>query len=451
MKKSQYIHFFDCCDQYVGYSWLANDYTSFPLAKKDSVKRILDNPNTVLTNKDSSIYKKLMKKQILIPEGVDEFHYIWDQHKKAIRNTNRLRLIILPTLACNLDCPYCYETHTNSKMEPNLVKNIKSYLKKKVGNLKHLSLSWFGGEPLLYPDIIQDIGNFASELATEARVIFDSSITTNATLLTDDNISVLDKTGVRQLQVTLDGSSSTHNRTRVPADGTDTYDQIVDNVKNYLDFNPDNRLTLRIHLHSTDEQEFEGIKRIFDEFETCKNQLDIYLRQLFSSCTEEWNHDLLEAEGVSPTDKRDDKKEKVMLKLYEEALKRGFEIARAEKTLSACYADYDSGWVVKPDGLLHKCTVALEEDRSLARLTENGIKYFWGKYSRWQKRTSQDSFSKEMKNCSVFPFSWGGCPYSNYQNPSKSASCKEIKESVRTKEKLMAIKSRYKSEECHEN
>lgn len=404
----------------------------------------MSNPDEVLTNNDSDIYEKLMKKKLLIPDGVDEFQYVLNQHKKTVHNNDFLRLIILPTLSCNLNCPYCYETNKNSKMEDEVVRKVKSYLKKKIDGLETLLVSWFGGEPLLYPGIIQDIGTFASKLAHKKDVEFRSTITTNGTLLTEDEIKVLEETEVREMQVTLDGYKSTHNQKRIPVDGSGTYDQMVTNVKNYLDYNPKSSLVLRVHIHSVDQEEVNGIRRIFDEFYDHRDQMRIYFRQLFSSCTEGWDRDLVNETQDLPDDRVSDKKDDQILTLYEEAIEEDFRIYFG-KSLSSCYADYDSCWVIKPDGLLHKCTVALEEDRSLGRLTENGVKYFWDRYTTWQKRSSDDFDREEIRNCSVFPLSWGKCPYSKYQNPDQTSNCREIKNSIRTKEKLLGIKSRYVS------
>lgn len=441
MKKSKYCYFFTYKDQYVGYSWLADDYVSFPLEVKERVKRLLNNPDEVLTNEDVMIFEELLKKQMFIPKEVDEFHYIWDQHKQAIHKDDFLRLIVLPTLSCNLNCPYCYETHDGSKMGKKITRNVKAYIKKKMESLKGLTISWFGGEPLLYPDIIGDVGVFASQISRKSDVEFDSTITTNATLLSEETIQILDEAGVNELQVTIDGSKATHNQTRIPANGRNTYEQIVKNVKNFLDYDPENNLILRVHIHSTDNKEINGIRKLFVEFAGYKGQLKLYFRQLFSSCTEAWDQDLVD-ETRSLLGDVDDRKDDLMLTLYNEAIEEGFRLYFG-KSLSSCYADYDSSWVIRPDGLLHKCTTALEKERSLGRLTENGVKYFWDKYTTWKKRTSDNFDREEIKDCSVFPLSWGKCPYSKYQNPGLTSNCKEIKDSVRTKEKLLGIKSRY--------
>lgn len=441
MKKSQYSYFFDFEDQFVGYSWLSDGYVAFPESEKEIVEKILDNPDEVLTNLDAKIFKKLLQNQVLVPEGVDEYQYILDQHKKAIHDNDFLRLIILPTLSCNLDCPYCYETHEGSKMEKDTVQHIKSYLEKKLNSLKKLTISWFGGEPLLYPEIIRNISHFASKEAEKSGVYYNGTITTNATLLSEENISLLKKVGVSEVHVTLDGSKTTHDQKRIPAEGGKTYENIVTNVKNFLDQGPENKLILRVHIHSKDKREIKGIQKIFEEFERYRSQIKIYFRQLFSSCTEAWDHDFLE-ETSSLLPENDYEKDEVMLDLYREAIDKDFPIYFG-KSLAACYADYDSSWVIKPDGLVHKCTVALEEGRSLGRLTKDGIKYFWDRYTDWQQKTSDNFDREELQNCPYFPLSWGKCPYSKYQNPDQKSSCKEMNNSVRTQEKLLGIKSRY--------
>ncbi len=447
MKKSRYSYFFDCSGSFVGYSWLADDYVSFPLDEKKIVEKILKNPDAVLTNKDSRVFRKLMETRVLIPEKVEEFNYIWQQHLEATRRNDELRLIILPTLSCNLNCPYCYETHAGGRITTGVVSNIKSYLEEKIGGLKKLRISWFGGEPLLCPDVIQDIGKFASELTSETGTNFSSDITTNATLLDEDRIKKLDRAGVRKAHITLDGPKTRHDRTRISEGGGKTYEKIISNAKKFLEFNPENKLVLRVHVHSKEESEIQGIGKALDRFEDCKFELKVYFRQLFSSCSEKWSHDQAAGEKLAQSSRQNRKiRAEAIKELYNEALDRGFNLNFSRKSLTACYAARSSAWVIKPDGLLHKCTVALEKERSLGRLAGEGIKYFWDRYTTWKKRASPNFSREGMRNCSVFPLSWGKCPYSSFQNPSEKLTCEEINNSLRTKEKLMALKSRYKRE-----
>lgn len=46
-------------------------------------------------------------------------------------NSDCLRVTILPTLACNFKCWYCYETHKNSRMTTEGVNATRSFIKKR--------------------------------------------------------------------------------------------------------------------------------------------------------------------------------------------------------------------------------------------------------------------------------------------------------------------------------
>jgi len=446
VKRSRYSYFFESGPQFVGYSWLADDYVAFSLEDKENVKQVLQEPEGVVTNGDARIFEKLLKKRIIIPEKVNEFLHIREQHKLAILDTNRLRLIILPTFACNLDCPYCYETGKANKMAPSVINNIKSYLENRAPDLKRIRLSWFGGEPLLYPEIIREIGRFASDLAAENQVEFVSDVTTNGTLLTEDGaLNELSRAGVRKAHVTIDGGKNTHDRKRVPVDGSGTYEQITGNSKRFLDADSENELTLRVHVHSGERREIQGIKRILSEFEGYRNRLKVYFRRVFSSCLDGPDQDLPGDEGKSSVSAGGQSKlEIAMEELYREAVDRGFELNFSRRSLASCYAAYNSTWVVKPDGFLHKCTLALEKERPLGELTEAGINLFWDSYLHWKERSTRQFIEDEISNCSEFPLSWGRCPYANFRNPDKSTESQELKNSIRTREKVLALKSRYR-------
>jgi uncharacterized protein len=79
-----------------------------------------------------------------------------------------LHLILMPTEACNFRCTYCYETFQLKRMQPEVVRGIKTLLSRRAESLSHLSLAWFGGEPLLALDVMEDILLHVRELRVRA-------------------------------------------------------------------------------------------------------------------------------------------------------------------------------------------------------------------------------------------------------------------------------------------
>src|SRR5215210_7733029 len=100
--------------------------------------------------------------------------------------SNRLlHLILLPTEQCNFRCVYCYEDFAAGEMARPMVNGVKSLLARRIANLDLLSLSWFGGEPLLAWPIVEEVQSFALELVRDhPRVRLSSNLTTNGSLLT---------------------------------------------------------------------------------------------------------------------------------------------------------------------------------------------------------------------------------------------------------------------------
>ena len=75
---------------------------------------------------------------------------------------------------------------------------------------KFVRIEYFGGEPLLNK-------NFISKLASELnlrKIPFTASITTNATLINENILTLLYQSNVKVFQITIDGVEETHNTLR---------------------------------------------------------------------------------------------------------------------------------------------------------------------------------------------------------------------------------------------
>ena len=152
-------------------------------------------------------------------------------------------LTICPTMGCNFDCPYCFSTHHGKKMSPQVQDDVVSLAERMLdaSGAQRLDITWFGGEPLLAPQIIESLSSRLISLVERRGGTYSASIITNGYLLTQEVADMLTAAKVEHAQVTIDGIGATHDATRRLADGRPTFDRIVANLR-------DNKLGFHVHV-----------------------------------------------------------------------------------------------------------------------------------------------------------------------------------------------------------
>ncbi len=442
MKESKYVLFFNTESEYVGYSWLSDKYFSFPLSQKEVVKNILEHPDVLLTNLDLKIYRVLYDNRAIVPDSFDEFTYLLSLREKNIYRNDVLQLTILPTMNCNCQCPYCYEVHDNLNISNDTIDEIKELINRRLDNLNYIDISWFGGEPLLGLDVIDDIGSFVGNLSKEKDIVYSSSITSNTTLLDTNACLILQNAGVHQLHVTIEGAKKRHNQVRNFKGGKPTFDLIVQNIINYLEYDSNNIVVMRVHIHSLDTAEIRGVEKMLAGFKKYTDRIRVYFRQIFTSCTDKWSLD------SSSTD-TEMVQSKGWLECVESLLmishKLGFKTPSflTERKLGYCDAEKNYSWIIRPDGFITKCSVGIERERAQATLHNGGIINNWSRLSAWRNKAFDHGL--ECSDCKAFPFCWGLCLYHVYQNPSAEQLkkiCRSFRQSL-LNEAMIAHKLSY--------
>ena len=71
-----------------------------------------------------------------------------------------------------------------------------------------MKVTWFGGEPLLAPEIVESLSQRLIALADECGVEYDAGFITNGYLLDQDTVDMLARCKVVALQTTLAGEPS---------------------------------------------------------------------------------------------------------------------------------------------------------------------------------------------------------------------------------------------------
>lgn len=173
-------------------------------------------------------------------------------------------LTICPTMGCNFDCPYCFEDHRRGKMSAEVQDDVVALAGRMMdaSGAKSLSVSWFGGEPLLAPDVIESLSKRLMAVADSRGGEYSAGIITNGFLLSQTVVDMLDRHKVRSCQVTIDGIGATHDATRRLAGGGPTFKRIVSNLR---DLTIPFRVEIRHNVHAGNMGEMDDLKALVED------------------------------------------------------------------------------------------------------------------------------------------------------------------------------------------
>jgi len=189
------------------------------------------------------------------------------------------RIVLNTTNQCNLACGYCYEYSddriSSTKDQPKFMSSsvaraaIDTLFKESAGR-SSLHVTFFGGETLLNFPLMRESVEYATSKGRTAGKTVEFSLTTNATLLTEEIADFLAEHRIG-VTVSIDGDKELHDRMRVFHSGKGSYDIIAPKIKMLLARHRTNsigaRVTLsngvrevrRIYDHLTREFGFEGV------------------------------------------------------------------------------------------------------------------------------------------------------------------------------------------------
>ena len=264
-----------------------------------------------------------------------------------------LQLLILPTEACNFRCTYCYEDHVQGKMQEKTVSALKQFLKNRLPTLRALTVSWFGGEPLLAKDIVLDISTFIqNEIIERGDFSYFASATTNGYLLDLSTLNDLVRVGVTEFQISLDGPSNIHNKRRLRVDGSGTFEQIWSNLINLRDSKLPVNVLLRIHIDAETRFQINPLLDLVRNELINDDRFTFFFRAL--SKLGGPNDHLLNV--IS------DEEESTVIETLERFLGGGK--FKHKSDFPMCYASHANSFVVRASGDFAKCTVALSDEHN---------------------------------------------------------------------------------------
>jgi uncharacterized protein len=306
-------------------------------------------------------------------------HLVFQGISKVNTSNRLLSLIILPTENCNFRCTYCYEDFSIGRMKTGTINGIKALLEKRCSELDIINIDWFGGEPLMAKDIIKDISKFVMSMTyLHPYLRYGGTMTTNAYLLDIKTASELSDLGIREYQISLDGPKDIHDRTRLRADGSSTFDRIWSNLLAIHNSNLPVKILIRVHVsvenHALLNPLLDDIKKEF----LSDSRFSIFFKAIerLGGANDE------NIQQFSHADR-----ELVMNELKDRLFGKNFQTPQNKELPDnyICYASRPNSLIIRANGDIGKCTVALYDERNkIATLQPDGtMEVIPGRLAPW--------------------------------------------------------------------
>ena len=345
---------------------------------------VVSNLNNVETN-------LLRQEGVIVPKDEDESVKLKIRYQEIINNGS-LAFTILPTEQCNFRCKYCNEPFKKKNMPKSIQDGLIKFLRANIHKYNRLDMAWFGGEPLLAADDIEYMTENFLEICRTYRIPYTANITTNGYLLTPEMLKRMMKCHVTSYQVTIDGLEDTHNFQKPLAGGGETYQTVIQNLRNIRDNVKTKMIRIIIRTNIT--------KEIYNQFD---QYLDFYKKEFgdderfsfFFRPAMDWGGDAVKT--ISDQLIGDEVIDNIYKKIIStEKLKR-FDSHRGffAPGGTVCAAAKLNFFTLEPDGKLHKCSQIFDDDfdTCIGRLNENGEMIIdESKHAEWLlERTSCDN------------------------------------------------------------
>lgn len=413
MIRSKYTYLFESEGRYYIYNSLSNS-----LAKLD--KDVYDEITTCRENncfdfQDEDTMEMLKSMKVLVDNDMDEINKIKYVNLLRRNEPRRLILTINPTLACNFSCPYCFEgNHPNIYMTEKVEDDIVTFIKSNK-EAKAVSVTWFGGEPLLAFDRMESLTRKIQALGLR----YNADMITNGYLLSEDVISRLPSLGISSMQITIDGPARIHDSRRCLKSGAPTFDRIISNIDAVKRLQPDISVSVRVNVDKTNEKDFVELYRLFSDKHYKKFAVSLAFVKDISGCNtcSDFCNSREQAEFVLS-----------LLRKYD----LDFSYTYPLSSRYECAVRNRNAIVIGPEGELYKCWQDVG-------CKDKVVGYINGKVTNepllLRYLVGADPFEDpKCQECFLLPVCGGGCPYSRLQNVYEGKSvdtCLLIKDNLK--------------------
>jgi uncharacterized protein len=370
-------------------------------------------------DKEVGLLKTLTDQMFVIDDDMDEMEYFKLGYNRSLYSSGIVRHTVLPNLACNCDCPYCFESKTGKFMSKETEEGYLTWLKPQLVEAKNFYLTWFGGEPLLSKNTIIRITERILEMQEKYGFDYSASLVTNGVLLDEKFVDMIDQLHIKSVQITIDGDRQIHDKYRfLKGANKGTFDTILANMALYCEkVSSDVASILRINVTDENYNTIENLlKKVPD---VIRKRCVVLFRWVYShtdgrSPGVEFSERL---KGDSPTTN--------LSLLYQKAEEAGFTTNSFDEGVSYnfCECDFDKAFLIDQDGDLYTCSHSMKKEEAVGNVNDG-----FGSQknlSRYAKFVNANPFQDgECLECKILPICKGGCRKARFIG---KRTCSDIK------------------------
>ena len=353
----------------------------------------------------------------LVDRGLDELNVLKVMDRRVRFNTSRYSITIAPTLACNFKCPYCYQNNQSKTMTARVVKRLKKFVDHIVSDTRprHLSVSWYGGEPLLAKDLLIELQTYFHQQCLKNDIAYRSALVSNGYLLDAKTAKKLSETGNSFVQLTLDGTKEFHDSRRILKNGGPTFDQIYENMKASTQYFK--KITLRVNIDRENLDAFEAIVTKLDE-DGLIPKVQPYPGQV-DALTDACSH-------ITPRCLTQEEFAGFEAEVGKKILENEKDFASYPSLGNGCGGVCDNAVSIDPEGYLYKCwndvgvkNAAVGYLESMDSVDFNNNVFKWIGYDFFE--------FEECRKCRFLPLCLADCPYEAIKNKNVQKKCTSLK------------------------
>ena len=337
---------------------------------------------------------------LLVREPEEEKKEMLDYIAGLNARTTSFQYMVILNLDCNLGCKYCFEGARKGKfyLSDETADLLVDFItRRNYSNKEKITITFYGGEPLLSVESIVRISEKIRAFAEEKGILYSFSLVTNGVLLTPRVVERLAPLGLIGAKVTLDGPEHIHNLFRPFKSGKGSFDVIVRNLKETADM-------IRLQIGGNYTREYY-------------RQFPLLLDHLADSGLTPARVPLVKFDPVvkesnefAPPDFHDGCGSindpwiaEASLYLREEILRRGYLTQKI--TPSPCVMAHDDSIVMNYDGAFYKCPGLIGRENCRVGDVRNGLT------GSRESLGLEDWKNEQCLECAYLPLCFGGCKH----------------------------------------